>query len=137
MPTISTELSSTSVTIDSIALSVGITDTNSGVGKVEWYYGTEEDPTTLAGTTSITDLNGSTTGPTIEQTETYTVTGLSPVTKYYFKVIVYDVAGNAITSSTINASTSTPTAEAVSYTPSDTSWNVENVKQALDSLYSR
>ena len=38
---------------------------------------------------------------------------------------------------TITVTVSTPTAADVSYTPSDTSWKVTNVKQALDSLYSR
>ena len=136
-PIISTELSSTSTGIDSISLSVGITDTNSGLGKVEWYYGTTNNPTTLAGTTSVMAINGSTAGPTTAQTKTYTVTGLSIRTTYYFKVIVYDVAGNKVTSPVISATTLNPTAADVSYTPSDTSWDVENVKEALDYLYSR
>ena len=34
-------------------------------------------------------------------------------------------------------STTKPTAADVSYTPSDSSWKVENVKQALDDLYNR
>ena len=116
---------------------VGIKDANSGLGKVEWYYGTTSSPTTLAGTTSVTTLGGSTAGPTTAQTKTYTVSGLSPATTYYFKVIAYDVAGKTTTSSVISVKTANPTAADVSYSPSDTSWNVENVKQALDSLYSR
>ena len=136
-PTISTALSSTSAGINSISLSVGITDTNSGLGKVEWYYGTTNNPTTLAGRMTVTNLNGTVTGPTTAQTKTYTVSGLSVATTYYFKVIVYDVAGNPTTSSVISATTNNPTAGDISYTPSDTSWNVENVQGALDSLYSR
>ena len=134
---ISTALNSTSVGIDNISLSVGITDEDSGLGKVEWYYGATNNPTTLVGTTSVTTINGSTAGPTTAQTKTYKVTGLTVGTTYYFKVIAYDVAGNEITSSVISATTINPTAEDVSYTPSDSSWKVENVKQALDSLYNR
>ena len=136
-PTISTALSSTSKGIDSVTLSVGITDTKSGLGKIEWYYGTTNNPTILAGTTKVTDLNGSTAGPTTAQTKTATVTGLSAGTTYFFKVIAYDVAGKTVTSSVINVTTNNPTAADVSYTPIDTSWGVDNVKSALDSLYSR
>ena len=136
-PTVSTALKSTSTSINSVALSVGITDTNSGLGKVEWYYGTTNNPTTKAGTTSITAMNTSATGPTTAQTKTYTVTGLSSGTTYYFKAIAYDVAGNQVSSTVISAKTANPTAGDISYTPSDSSWKVDNVKSALDALYSR
>ena len=105
VPTVSTALSSTSTSINSVSLSVGIIDENSGLGKVEWYYGTTNNPTTLAGTTPVTTMNGSVAGPTTAQTKTYTVTGLSAGTTYYFKAIVYDVAGNQVSSSIINAKT--------------------------------
>jgi len=104
-PTVSTALKSTSTSINSVALSVGITDTNSGLGKVEWYYGTTNNPTTKAGTTSITNLNESATGPTTAQTKTYTVSGLTAGTTYYFKAVVYDVAGNQVSSPIISAKT--------------------------------
>ena len=136
-PTISTALKSTSAGIDNISLSVGITDTNSGLGKVEWYYGTTNNLSTPMAIEPVTTINGSTAGPTTAQIKTFKATGLKSGTTYYFKVIAYDVAGNKITSSVISASTLNPTAEDVSYTPSDSSWNVENVKQALDSLYNR
>ena len=136
-PTVSTALKSTSTSINSVALSVGITDTNSGLGKIDWYYGTTNNPTTKAGTTSITAMNTSATGPTTAQTKTYTVTGLSLGTTYYFKAIAYDVAGNQVSSTVISAKTSNPTAGDISYTPSDSSWKVDNVKSALDALYSR
>ena len=98
-------MKSTSTSINSVALSVGITDTNSGVGKVEWYYGTTNNPTTKAGTTSVTNLNESATGPTTAQTKTYTVSGLTAGTTYYFKAVVYDVAGNKVSSPIISAKT--------------------------------
>lgn len=136
-PTISTELKTTSIDINSISLNVGITDTDSGLGKVEWYYGTTNNPTTLVETTQVTQLNGSTVGPTTVQTMTCTAYVPSAATTYYFKVIAYDVAGNPKTSSVISAKTTNPTASDISYTPSDSSWKVDNVKAALDSLYSR
>ena len=136
-PTVSTALKTTSSGTNSVALSIGVTDTNSGLGKVEWYYGTTNNPTTKAGTTSITAMNTSATGPRTAQTKTYTVTGLSSGTTYYFKAIVYDVAGNQVSSTVISAKTANPTAGDISYTPSDSSWKVDNVKSALDALYSR
>ena len=97
----------------------------------------EEAAPATAETTSVTNLNGSATGPTTAQTKTYTVTGLSLGTTYYFKAIVYDVAGNQVSSTVISAKTANPTAGDISYTPSDSSWKVDNVKSALDALYSR
>ena len=136
-PTVSTALKTTSSGTNSVALSIGVTDTNSGLGKIDWYYGTTNNPTTKAGTTSITAMNTSATGPTTAQTKTYTVTGLATGTTYYFKAIVYDVAGNRVSSTIISAKTANPTAGDISYTPSDSSWKVDNVKSALDALYSR
>ena len=104
-PTVSTALKTTSSGTNSVALSIGVTDTNSGLGKIDWYYGTTNNPTTKAGTTSITAMNTSATGPTTAQTKTYTVTGLATGTTYYFKAIVYDVAGNQVSSTVISAKT--------------------------------
>ena len=104
-PTVSTALSSTSAGINSVSLSIGVKDANSGLGKVEWYYGTTNNPTTKAGTTSVTNLNESATGPTTAQTKTYTVSGLTAGTTYYFKAVVYDVAGNQVSSPIISAKT--------------------------------
>lgn len=136
-PTVSSALKTTSSGTNSVALSIGVTDTNSGLGKIDWYYGTTNNPTTKAGTTPVTAMNTSATGPTTAQTKTYTVTGLATGTTYYFKAIVYDVAGNQVSSTIISAKTSNPTAGDISYTPSDSSWKVDNVKSALDALYSR
>ena len=136
-PTVSTALKTTSSGTNSVALSIGVADANSGLGKIDWYYGTTNNPTTKAGTTPVTAMNTSATGPTTAQTKTYTVTGLATGTTYYFKAIVYDVAGNRVSSTIISAKTANPTAGDISYTPSDSSWKVDNVKSALDALYSR
>ena len=136
-PTVSTGLKTTSSGTNSVALSIGVADANSGLGKIDWYYGTTNNPTIKAGTTSITAMNTSATGPRTAQTKTYTVSGLTAGTTYYFKAIVYDVAGNRVSSTIISAKTANPTAGDISYTPSDSSWKVDNVKSALDALYSR
>lgn len=104
-PTVSTALKTTSSGTNSVALSIGVTDTNSGLGKIDWYYGTTNNPTTKAGTTSITAMNTNATGPTTAQTKTYTATGLATGTTYYFKAVVYDVAGNQVSSTIISAKT--------------------------------
>ena len=59
-------------------------------------------------------------------------------TTYVQAYVVGD--GNHTNTSETGSATITitnPTAADVSYTPSDSSWNVENVKQALDDLYNR
>ncbi len=128
-PTINSALKSTGTTINSISLSLGVAADagGSGLKKIEWYYGTTNNPTTKAGETAITTA----------QTATYTVSNLSLVTTYYFKAIVYDVAGNKVSSSVISAKTANPKAEDVSYTPADSNWKVNNVKEALDYFFNK
>ena len=50
---------------------------------------------------------------------------------------MYDVAGNKVSSSVISAKTANPKAEDVSYTPADSNWKVNNVKEALDYFFNK
>ncbi len=107
VPSISTAtpLTATSTTINSIALKIKATDTNSGLGKIKWYYKKSTD----GSYTSVEDIyqaiNGTVAGATTEQEKTRTLTGLTVGTTYNMYAEVYDVAGNKTTSSTINATT--------------------------------
>ena len=85
-------------------LSTTVNDANSGLSKIVWQWGT----TTSFGsskTDTYTEMNGSTTGTKESITATCELKGLSVGTKYYARVIVYDVAGNPKTSSTIEFTT--------------------------------
>ena len=65
------------------------------------------------------------------------ITDLTPGTTYNLYAEAYDLAGNVVTSSVISVKTDSLIASDISYTPSDSNWKVDNVKAALDSLYSR
>ena len=97
---ISSFTASPSSTQASVAtLSATVNDANSGLSTIVWQWGT----TTSYGsssTSTYTTKNGSTTGTTGSTTKTISLTGLSGSTTYYVKMTVYDVAGNANTSTT-------------------------------------
>ena len=104
-PVIETIKSAVSSAISTEAkLSTTVNDVNSGLSKIVWQWGT----TTSFGsskTDTYTEMNGSTTGTKESITATCELKGLSVGTKYYARVIVYDVAGNQKTSSTIEFTT--------------------------------
>ena len=104
-PVIEAIKSAVSSTISTEAkLSTTVNDANSGLSKIVWQWGT----TTSFGsskTDTYTEMNGSTTGTKESVTATCELKGLSAGTKYYARVIVYDVAGNPNTSSTIEFTT--------------------------------
>ena len=104
-PVIETIRSAVSSAISTEAkLSTTVNDVNSGLSKIVWQWGT----TTSFGsskTDTYTEMNGSTTGTKESITATCELKGLSAGTKYYARVIVYDVAGNPKTSSTIEFTT--------------------------------
>ena len=105
VPVIDTIKSAVSSTISTEAkLSTTVRDENSGLSKIVWQWGTSTSFGNSK-TDTYTEMNGSTTGTKESVTATCDLTGLSAGTKYYARVIVYDVAGNPSTSSTIEFTT--------------------------------
>lgn len=105
VPVIDTIKSAVSSTISTEAkLSTTVNDANSGLSKIVWQWGTSTSFGNSK-TDTYTEMNGSTTGTKESVTATCDLAGLSAGTKYYARVIVYDVAGNPSTSSTIEFTT--------------------------------
>ena len=106
-PTISTEtpLTAASVSTNSIGLNIKVTDGDSGLSKIKWFY----KKSTEANYTSTEDvyqpMNGVTAGVTTEQEKTKTVRELTAGTTYHIYAEIYDVAGNKTTSSVITEKT--------------------------------
>ena len=80
-------------------LSTTVNDANSGLSTIVWEWGTSTSYG-KSKTITYTAKNGTTKGTTGSVSKTYTLSGLSPSTKYYTKITVYDVAGNSKTSTT-------------------------------------
>ena len=97
---ISSFIASPSSTIATVAtLSATVNDTNSGLSTIVWQWGTTTNYGSSS-TSTYTTKNGATAGTTGAVTKTFSLTGLSASTTYYVKMIAYDVAGNANTSTT-------------------------------------
>ena len=99
-PSISTALNSSAVTTNGFTLNVGVTDTASGLGKIVWYYKLSTASTYTSVEEVYTALNGSTAGTKIAVTKSKAITNLKAGT-YNAYAVVYDVAGNSITSKSI------------------------------------
>ena len=99
-PTINTELNSSNATTKGFNLNIGITDTKSGLGKIEWYYKLSTAGSYTKVEEEYTPLNGSVVGATSATTKTKAITNLTGGT-YSAYAIVYDVAGNSEQSGTI------------------------------------
>ena len=121
-----------------------------GIGNIDKTAPTDTAPTATAATDTITVTNKQTdsggsgiksvqysvdNGSTWQNSNTFT--GLKPKTTYTIKTKTTDNAGNVTESKSTTATTSKLTADQVGYTPSDSSWSVTNVKEALDSLYNK
>ena len=105
MPEITTALRLKGTTMTSINLSIGVTDTLSGFSKIEWYYKKSEDPETKYAENKKTEedvtMKGNIAGDKGEVEKKTTIEGLTEGT-YNIYAVVYDVAGNSRTSSTID-----------------------------------
>ena len=119
-PEINTHLNSTSAEGTTIALSITVTDSVSGISKIEWYYKKDIDPESEYAnnkkTDKYTEMNGSTVGETEAKEITKTITGLTEGT-YSIYAEVYDVAGNSTTSSIINVVNELQIGDYVNYEP--------------------
>ena len=121
-PVINTALSGSGTT-STITLSMAVSDTQSGVNKIIWYYKLSTDSTYKNATDTYTTTTANT-------TRTHTFTGLTQNKTYNAYAVVYDATGRTTQSTTINVTTGTvPTASGATYTP--TTWTKGSVTVTL------
>ena len=121
-PVINTAITGSGTT-STIKLSMTVSDTQSGVNKIIWYYKLSTDSTYKNATDTYTATTANT-------TRTHTFTGLTQNKTYNAYAVVYDVSGRMAQSTTINVTTGTvPTASGATYTPS--TWTNGNVSVTL------
>ena len=102
---------------------MAVSDTQSGVNKIIWYYKLSTDSTYKNATDTYTATTANT-------TRTHTFTGLTQNKTYNAYAVVYDATGRTTQSTTINVTTGTvPTASGATYTPS--TWTNGNVSVTL------
>ena len=121
-PVINTAITGSGTT-STIKLSMAVSDTQSGVNKIIWYYKLSTDSTYKNATDTYT-------ATTTQTTRTHTFTGLTQNKTYNVYAEIYDAVGNKTTSTTINVATGTvPTASGATYTPN--TWTNGNVTVTL------
>ena len=109
-PVINTAITGSGTT-STIKLSMAVSDTQSGVNKIIWYYKLSTDSTYKNATDTYTATTANT-------TRTHTFTGLTQNKTYNVYAVVYDATGRTTQSTTINVITGTvPTASGATYTP--------------------
>ena len=133
VPEITTDINESDVTVSDVKVNVGIKDINSGISKIEWYYKISTDTSYTSSTDTYTGMNGSNAGETSAVTKSKQLSDLTPGT-YNVYAKVYDVAGNCSTTKTITVNLAIPNASQIQFTPSDSTWEVTTVQQALDYL---
>ena len=99
-PTINTALNATNVSGKAFTLNMTVTDANSGLSKIEWYYRLSTVSSYTKLTDTYTAMNGTATGATGRTSKTKTISNLNGGI-YYAYAVVYDVAGNSTRSDTI------------------------------------
>ena len=121
-PVINTAITGSGTT-STIKLSMAVSDTQSGVNKIIWYYKLSTDSTYKNATDSYTATTANT-------TRTHTFTGLTQNKTYNAYAVVYDATGRTTQSTTINVNTGSVTAASgATYTPS--TWTNGNVSVTL------
>jgi len=109
-PVINTAITGSGTT-STIKLSMAVSDTQSGVNKIIWYYKLSTDSTYKNATDTYTATTANT-------TRTHTFTGLTQNKTYNAYAVVYDATGRTTQSTTINVTTgAVPTASGATYTP--------------------
>ena len=109
-PVINTAITGSGTT-STIKLSMAVSDTQSGVNKIIWYYKLSTDSTYKNATDTYTATTANT-------TRAHTFTGLTQNKTYNAYAVVYDATGRTAQSTTINVTTGTvPTASGATYTP--------------------
>ena len=109
-PVINTAITGSGTT-SSITLSMAVSDTQSGVNKIIWYYKLSTDSTYKNATDTYTVTTANT-------TRIHTFTGLTQNKTYNAYAVVYDATGRTAQSTTINVTTgAVPTASGATYTP--------------------
>ena len=98
-PTISTGFSVTEITDNSSVLKIGVTDTQSGLGKIVWHY-KEDGANEFIDSAESYSITG--TGATSATVKTFSLSNLEKGKKYTAYATVYDDAGKSKDSSTIN-----------------------------------
>ena len=131
VPKVTSELAEHSKTTTSITVKLTAQDVNSGLGKIVWYinkggtWTSEEDV--------YTTLKGATAGTTTAVEKTHTFSGLTQCTNYQFYAIIFDVAGNQVSSksSATPLSISSATQAVTGLTVSPSAAQVKNVGQTF------
>ena len=126
-PTINEALSGTGTT-NSITLSMSVSDSQSGVKTIKWYYKLSTDSSYTEATDNYTETTSETTSKT---TRVHTFTGLTQGKTYNAYAVVYDAVGRETRSSTINVNTEKVTdltSANVKFTYNPSGWTSGSVK---------
>ena len=131
-PIINTQPSVINKTTSSIDLSIGVADNESGISKIEWYYKLDTESTYKTKTDEYTKMNGANVGVRGAVTKTTTIKELKTGI-YSIYAVVYDVAGNSKTSSTIRVGTTAMPAgnKNITFNYSTTNWTNQNVNVTI------
>ena len=138
-PQITTALNSSNVTTKGFTLNVGVTDENSGLGKIIWYYKKSDDANYTSEEIIYKELHSIQSGETETVTKSKIYDNLTSGT-YDVYAEIYDVAGNIINANSsekplkITLQTVAGLTEAnTTFTANPNSWTNGNVKVTASS----
>ena len=96
-------IAKSTVGVNSFTLSATFSDSNSGLGKIIWYYKRPQDSSWQSTTDTYTTQNSTTAGTTGSVTKTKSISGLTKGGTVQAYAIGYDVAGNSKTTTNVNS----------------------------------